>query len=54
MTELLPVRPDLQPLIEYLQAGQALLQEQDPRPFAQNLRGPFREKWEQVLKTLVT
>jgi hypothetical protein len=47
-------RPDLPPLIEYLQAGQALLQEQDPRPFAQNLRGPFREKWDQVLEALRT
>jgi hypothetical protein len=46
-------RPDLHSLIEFLQAAQALLQEEDVSPFEERLRGPFREKWDQVLEALV-
>jgi hypothetical protein len=45
-------RPDLQPLIDFLEAARALLQDEDWAVAASQLRGPFQAKWEEVLTDL--
>jgi hypothetical protein len=42
-------RPDLAGLRDLLQAGRILLQGDDPSVVADQLRGPFRAKWEEIL-----
>jgi hypothetical protein len=45
-------RPDLAALIEFLEAGRALLQDEDWAPAASRLRGPFQAKWEELLEAI--
>jgi hypothetical protein len=45
-------RPDLGALIDFLEAGRALLQDEDWAPAASRLRGPFQVKWESLLDAI--
>jgi hypothetical protein len=45
-------RPDLVELIGFLDAARALLNDEDPAPFASRLSGPFQAKWEEILNAL--
>jgi hypothetical protein len=42
-------RPDLAGLCDLLQAARTLLQGDEPGPVADQLRGPFRNKWDEIL-----
>jgi hypothetical protein len=42
-------RPDLVGLCDLLQAARILLQGDEPGPVADQLRGPFRDKWDEIL-----
>jgi hypothetical protein len=42
-------RPDLSGLCDLLLAARILLQGDDPAPVADQLRGPFRAKWDEIL-----
>jgi hypothetical protein len=42
-------RPDLAGLCDLLQAARILLQGDDPDLVADQLRGPFRAKWDEIL-----
>lgn len=41
-------RPDLGELIDFLEAARALLQDEDPDPYAARLHGPFQARWEEI------
>jgi len=45
-------RPDLSGLVDFLTAARILLQGGYPLPIEAQLEGPFREKWNQLLKDL--
>jgi hypothetical protein len=45
-------RPDLGPLVHFLQAARALLQDEDWAEPASQLTGPFQARWEQILEAL--
>jgi hypothetical protein len=45
-------RPDLSGLRDLLQAARVLLQGDDPAPFAEQLRGPFAAKWQEILEAV--
>jgi hypothetical protein len=45
-------RPDLVPLVHFLQAVRALLQDEDWAEPASQLTGPFQAHWEQMLEAL--
>lgn len=45
-------RPDLAPLIHFLEAARALLQDEDWAEPASQLTGPFQERWTQILEAL--
>jgi hypothetical protein len=45
-------RPDLQALIVFLDAVRALLRDEDPSLYANQLAGPFQAKWEEILNEL--
>jgi hypothetical protein len=45
-------RPDLEALIDFLEAGRALLQDEDWAPAASRLHGPFQAKWEALLDAI--
>jgi hypothetical protein len=45
-------RPDLAPLVHFLEAGRALLQDEDWAEPASQLTGPFEARWAQILEAL--
>jgi hypothetical protein len=45
-------RPDLRALIVFLDAARALLRDEDPSLYANQLQGPFQAKWEDILNEL--
>lgn len=45
-------RPDLDELRHLLQAARLLLQGMDPTPIVQQLRGPFKARWEEILEAI--
>jgi hypothetical protein len=45
-------RPDLDGLRDLLHAARLLLLEEDPTPVAQRLTGPFKARWDEILKAL--
>ncbi len=45
-------RPDLAPLVRFLEAARALLQDEDWAESASQLTGPFEARWAQILEAL--
>jgi hypothetical protein len=45
-------RPDLASLVDFLEAAQALLQDEDWAEPASRLTGPFQQRWTQILEAL--
>jgi hypothetical protein len=45
-------RPDLNALIDLLEAARALLLDEDWAPHASQLRGPFQVRWEEILNAI--
>jgi hypothetical protein len=45
-------RPDLSGLCDLLQAARILLQGDDPSVVADQLSGPFRSKWDEILEAV--
>ncbi len=45
-------RPDLKSLIDLLEAARALLLDEDWAPHANQLRGPFQARWEEMLNAI--
>ena len=45
-------RPDLKSLIDLLAAARALLLDEDWAPHANQLRGPFQARWEEILNAI--
>jgi hypothetical protein len=45
-------RPDLQALVGFLEAARALLRREDPSPSVAQLRGPFLERWHEIVNAI--